>query len=1344
MIKLFRKIPLPTKLLMVALLPLIFLLVFAMQILTSKQNNIRTVEKIRMQASYASEFLKAVDELQLERKSSYQFLLNPGDKGIELQLQRSRTDAALKKLDDLVKDETPEYREYALLNFLERARQRVDLRNLPPSVLVEYFSNILQRMTFSIPNVENVPVLEPISDKLNAQKQITIMVSYLGAANLNMYENQLRSKFSIDEMTPSLMAYVMYVANEKEFLAEASPSVAARYAQVKGSQPMQYGINYYNSILASPTFEAKQLDAEEWFRVSTDAVNELKKLQREMIKEASAGTNAIYESEKAMRDRTILLLAIIVVFVVSIVMITIRTISGTLLELKHAAEKIAIGNTGLQLRVETKDVIGELTRSIIAIDMSNNSLSKAAEAIGKGHFDVTITPRSEEDILSNAINVMKADLKEFTRASQQKVWLQTGLSRVDQNTRGEKDLASLTNDSLTALTEYLNAQVGLFYVMREHEELALMAGYGASGDALQQVKPGETMVGEAARQKRIMRLEGAPHDFIRVTSGSGSTVPRNIIVVPLVHNNSVEGVIEIASVHAFDEMTMQLLEQASVSIAVALHSAKNRIRLQDLYEETQAQAEELQTQHNELENINAELEAQAQKLQASEEELKVQQEELQNANSELEIRTRLLEKKNQQIVETNLEIQRKADELALTTKYKSEFLANMSHELRTPLNSILLLSRLLSENIEKNLNIEQIEYARVIQNSGQGLLALIDEILDLSKIESGKMTLDIERMPVETTVSNLKAIFTPIAREKNLDFTVNIEEDVPRWIETDSMRMEQILKNLLSNALKFTPRGSVRLDIALDRQSAEKIRFTVTDTGIGIPKEKQQVIFEAFQQADGSTRRKFGGTGLGLSISRELARLLGGEIQLESEANKGSAFSLVVPKDIRGKVAAAGGHGESEEGTVGTETRTENEAENTASKSRYVVRTIPKGIPDDRDTLKPGDKVIMIVEDDTSFAKSLQKLTREKGYKTISIVRGDHVIPMAEKYSPTGILLDIKLPVKDGWDVMDELKRNPATRHIPVHVMSSGEFKKESKMRGAVDFINKPVAMEQLQHIFEKIEHVINKTSNKVLIMEDNPKHARALSYFLDTFDINTEITHSLEAGVKAIRKKDVDCVILDMGIPAQSAYATLEQIRQTTEFDDVPVIVFTGKNLSKSETARIKQYADSIVLKTANSYRNVLDEISLFLHMVEESANEKKTSRRKLGVLDGVLAGKKVLVADDDVRNVFSLTKALQAHKMEVLSAADGKEALRLLEENPDVSIVLMDMMMPEMDGYETTSIIRSNPKFTGLPVIAVTAKAMTGDRERCIKAGASDYISKPVDVDQLLSLLRVWLYHQ
>lgn len=981
--------------------------------------------------------------------------------------------------------------------------------------------------------------------------------------------------------------------------------------------------------------------------------------------------------------------------------------------------------SNLQKELELKD---QEIRGRISI------IQDIAGKISAGDYKIRVNDEEKDELgsLSWSLNKMAESLETSFTKLYHKEWLQGGIAKLNEIMVGEKSTEVLTKDIIRFIAEFTESHVAAFYLYEDDQRLRLAGGFALENSPEREVIIlGEGVVGQSAvNGKPLVINEVSPGDII-ISYASGGIKPTGIAAIPVYHEFKLIGVIELGSVTGISESMLEFMSEITNNIGIALYTSHIRKKQQELLEETQAQAEELQTQHSELENLNSELEIQTQKIQASEEELKVQQEELMQSNQELEERSRLLEEKNQVIVERNLDIQQKAEQLELSTKYKSEFLANMSHELRTPLNSILLLSRLMSENT--SLDKEQVEYAEVIQSAGQGLLSLIDEILDLSKIESGKMDLEFGPVTFQEIINDLRPLFEPIARDKNLELRLVIDPSAPELMVTDKLRLEQILKNLLSNALKFTSKGSIVLNIS-QPERAGFIRLSVKDTGIGIPEEKQQQVFEAFQQADGSTRRKFGGTGLGLSISRELAKLLGGEIRLVSKPGEGSEFILQLPSSQSKKSQTK--EPEVQEAIM-TEPASEPEPE------RFRTAVIPADIDDDRHKILPEDKVILIVEDDTVFAKALLDYTRKQKYKGVVAVRGDQGLEMAILYRPIAILLDIQLPVKDGWEVMEELKSNPSTRHIPVHIMSSMEVKKESLMKGAVDFINKPIALNDMGRIFRKLEEALSRHPGKVMIIEENPKHARALGYFLSNFNINSEISGTINDSINLLNKKEVDCVILDMGIPDQNAYKTLELVKATPGLENLPIIIFTGKNLSKGEESRIRKYADSIVIKTAHSYQRILDEVGLFLHLVEDNKQGQETVRnKKLGGMDEVLKGKTVLVADDDVRNIFSLTKALEKHNMNVISAVDGKEALKILEENPGVDIVLMDMMMPEMDGYESTARIRQNPKYKQLPVLAVTAKAMMGDRERCIRAGASDYISKPVDIDQLISLLRVWLY--
>ncbi|RYY41677.1 MAG: response regulator [Chitinophagaceae bacterium] len=1342
--KIFFKLPLPIKLMLVAFIPLILLVFFAIQIFREKGERMDLLSNYLRSSNRSVHVSGLVDALQAERRYAFGYSLRHEFRS-ELVNQRGRTDAAVQQLVG-TDSSLDGLASYTFLDSLSSIRRQLDEDLLSPPMVMNYYTNAIFRVNaFNNVTAGGNPLLRPVNDELVGQKLLSEMVTYLGILRASIYMQMHLKQLSPSSVEGLRGVYDIYKSFEKEFDLRGSDSAKNALHHLQNRSLLRPTNQYLDTMFLEGRIDSAY-SAERWWDISANAVDQLRSLQRATMSIAQRGVQELYDHESDSRNNTLIYLILALLLVAFIVSSVIVNISRQLNDLNDAAVRIARGETGVEVEQGADDVVGSLASSVRAIDRSNQQLSIAADAIGSGNFNVDVQARSEADVLGTAVVRMRDDLQQYARDNEDKLWQASGVELVSDSLRGDKDPRALAEDALNAIAEYCGAAVGLLYV-RQSEHLEHQASYAVDdADRVpQRIAFGETLVGQVAQKRKLMVLANVPDNFIRVRTGIGESAPTQLVLLPLVFNDRTEGVLELGSMQAFEPRVFALLQQLQPVVGVALHTARNRARLHELLQETQAQAEELQAQHQELENINAELEAQAEKLQASEEELRVQQEELMEANQELEERSRLLEERNTLIAQRNREIQQKAEELAVSTRYKSEFLANMSHELRTPLNSILLLSRLLSENNEMNLSGDQVEYAQVIQSSGQGLLALIDEILDLSKIEAGKMELEFLPMSPAATVHDLKGMFVPIAQDKGLAFEVNVDATLPAQVETDKMRLEQVLKNLLSNALKFTTEGKVSLNVSSGAPGY--VRFAVKDTGIGIAPEKQALVFEAFRQADGSTRRKFGGTGLGLSISRELTRLLGGELQLESEPGKGSTFFFELPMTRQIAEAAAGPP------PAALPTRPEPPAQpvpaaGAAEPAAGAIPAkrpnnleVPAPVPDDRDTASPGEATILIIEDDTHFAKALLDFTRKQGYKGLVAVRGDEGIELARHYLPKGILLDIQLPVKDGWEVMDALKQDPHTRPIPVHMMSSLEARRESRMKGAIDFINKPMAFEQMQEVFRRIEEVVSKENKKVLIVEENTRHAQALAYFLETFNVNAQISGSVQDSGVALQREDVDCVILDMGVPDPHAYETLESLKQKAGLESLPIIVFTGRSLSRNEELRIKQYADSIVVKTAHSYQRILDEVSLFLHLVEEQ-DDKPRKKRKLGAMSEVLEGKKILIADDDVRNIFSLSKALEPHGMEVLSATDGREALQQLEAHPDIDVALMDIMMPEMDGYQAMQEIRRRPEFRNLPIIAVTAKAMSGDREKCIQAGASDYISKPVDVDQLLSLLRVWLY--
>ncbi len=946
------------------------------------------------------------------------------------------------------------------------------------------------------------------------------------------------------------------------------------------------------------------------------------------------------------------------------------------------------------------------------------------------------------------INTNLTALKKAEADNANKNWLLSGSFELNEKTRGERGEKDLAQAVIEQLCTYLNAQIGVIY-LSENGQLHLSGSYAfhVRKNNSSVIKIGEGLVGQAAAEKKTIVFTDVPSDYIQVNSGLGGAPPRNIIVAPMVQDGMVKGVIEIGSVRAFSQLEMDLLKMVMESLAIIFNAAQSRTRMKELLEETQRQAEELQAQQEELKQSNEELQEKTLLLEKSEAELKAQQEELQQTNEELEEKANLLETQKEKLENAKMDIETKARELEVTSKYKSEFLANMSHELRTPLNSILILSQLLSENKNKLLGNKEIEYSKNIYNSGTDLLNLINEILDLSKVEAGRMELEITEVPFEEVSRDLQAIFNELARSKSVEFRIDMQSTTS-LMATDKQRLEQILKNLLSNAFKFTPpNGRVSLVIrAADKNglfknrklgaSGDVIAFEVTDTGIGIPPEKQGLIFEAFQQADGSTKRRYGGTGLGLSISRELAAALGGEIQLLSEENKGSTFTLFLP------VIFDGSHLQSADRKI--ELRTAQPAPST---SKEPFKSLPPesdpNIRDDRHAIGPNDRVILIMEDDLEFSQILLDFVRERNYKGIIADRGNSGLSYARYHRPDAILLDMKLPVMDGGEVLRHLKNDPELRHIPVQIISGYDRKKESLELGAFSFLRKPIDRNDLKKVFDDIEDFVNKKLKKLLIVEDNKTQSQAIRELIGNGDVKSHAAFSGKEAIDLLLGEDFDCVILDLGLPDMTGFDLLEKIKSNDILKDVPIVVYTGKDLSKEESGRLMKFANTVVLKTADSQERLLDETMLFLHRVESSLpKEKQNIIRKLHKMDEVLQNRKVLVVDDDIRNIYSLTNALEEEGIKCITAENGRVALEVLRDAPGIELILMDVMMPEMDGYEATRAIRGMQKFEKIPIIALTAKAMKGDRDKCLEAGMSDYITKPVNIDQLLSLMRVWMY--
>ena len=979
-----------------------------------------------------------------------------------------------------------------------------------------------------------------------------------------------------------------------------------------------------------------------------------------------------------------------------------------------------------------KDLTGNV--NLLADNLTNQvrAIAEVATAVTKGDLtrSIQVEARGEVAELKDNINTMIDNLRLTTDRNTEQDWLKTNLARFTGMLQGQRDLGTVGRMLLSELAPLVNAQQGVIYQMGGNEPasdpgtLVLLSTFADTPEGyLGEVRIGQGLVGQCAAGKRRMLITDLPKGTAPIHSGLFKAKPKNVIVLPVLFEDRVKAVIELASLSAFTASHLAFLEQLTASIGIVLNSIEATMQTEALLKQSQQLAIELQTQQKELQQTNEQL---AQKAQ-----------ELATQNYEVE-------RKNQEIEQARRALEEKARELALTSKYKSEFLANMSHELRTPLNSILVLGQQLAENPDGSLSAKQVEFARTIHGAGTDLLNLISDILDLSKIESGTVSVEAEEIFFGALLETVSRPFRHEAENRKLAFEVTADPSMGRSLVTDSKRLQQVLKNLLSNAFKFTEQGSVHLRVScasigwsfdhpILSGAGSVIAFEVTDTGIGIPAEKQRIIFEAFQQADAGTSRKFGGTGLGLAISRELANLLGGEIQLKSMPGQGSTFTLYLPQTYVGPAAPSVGKVE------------KNGVAPAAPTFLTTVSVVEQDSrpEDDRDRLADGDPVLLIVEDDPHYARVVCDLSRDKGFKVLVAQSGTEALALAREFSPTAISLDVFLPDMLGWTVLNHLKQDSRTRHIPVQMLTLDEDRHHGLSRGAFSFVTKPSTPEELESALTRIREYSQPRRKRLLVVEDNPAEQLSTRELLGYEDIDIDVVDTGSAALNALSKTSYDCVVLDLRLPDMTGFQVLEELRDTPGLRDLPVVVFTGRELTADEDAKLHTLARSVVVKDVESPERLLDETALFLHrVISDLPDEKQRMLDRLHQSDDALADRKVLVVDDDVRNIFALSSVLERRGMKVLSAGTGREAIATIESTPDLAIVLMDIMMPEMDGYETMQVIRQNQALRRLPIIALTAKAMKGDRERCLEAGASEYLAKPVNTEQLLSALRTWLH--
>jgi HAMP domain-containing protein/signal transduction histidine kinase/CheY-like chemotaxis protein len=974
-----------------------------------------------------------------------------------------------------------------------------------------------------------------------------------------------------------------------------------------------------------------------------------------------------------------------------------------------------------------KDLTGNVNLLAANLTTQVRAIAEVATAVTKGDLtrSIQVETRGEVAELKDNINTMIANLRETTESNREQDWLKTNLAKFTGMLQGQRELNTVGQMLLSELAPLVNAHQGTVYHLAEiagHLELKLLSSYADSDDVRGTIQPGEGLIGQCALEKKRLLLTNVPADFVKIASSLGQARQLSIVVLPVLFEGQTKAVIELATIQNFSDGSLAFLDLLTQSIGAVFNTIEATMRTEGLLKQSQQLTVELQARQSELQQTNEELGNKARLLAE------------QNAE---------VERKNAEVEQARHALEEKAAELALTSKYKSEFLANMSHELRTPLNSILILSQQLAENPAKNLSPKQVEFSRNINSSGSDLLNLINDILDLSKIESGTVTVDVEDISFAALHENIERNFRHVAEAKNLPLHVIFGDDLPRAMASDPKRLQQILKNLLSNAVKFTAHGYVEVRVALASVgwtpdhpvlsvAQQVVCFAVSDTGIGVPPEKQRLIFEAFQQADAGTSRKYGGTGLGLAISRELALLLGGEIKLVSTPGKGSTFTLFLPVLYAGPDTS----------------RTIPLRHSVAPSAKPQTLTVlapprEEHIEDDRNSIEEGDPVLLIIEDDPHYARILLGLARDRGFKGIVAMKGALGLSLARQFRPSAISLDIFLPDMLGWTVLNQLKLEPTLRHIPVQIVTLEEERQHGLAHGAFSYIVKAPTTESLESSLARIKDFTVPRKKRLLVVEDNEIERQSIIELLGYEDVKIVAVSDGTNALHALISEKFDCVVLDLRLPDMSGFDLLEKIHAEPELSDVPVVVYTGKDLSGDEQAHLKAMAKSIVLKDVQSPERLLDETALFLHrIVTELPIEKQQMLERLHRSSDVLRDRKILVVDDDARNIFALTSLLENHDMEVMSVTSGQSAIDLIHGTPDLSIVLMDIMMPDMDGYQTIREIRKSPEFRTLPIIALTAKAMKGDREKCLDAGASDYISKPVNTDELLSLLRIWLF--
>ena len=1219
------------------------------------------------------------------------------------------TDKAHAELADYMRDNEIPFHEVSLYYDLQNFRKHLRDENIDVNDYEAFFSFYREQLMKRV-NINK----SAITDRL----LISTLDAQVYLINAKQQLGRLRTLFNFQGEVPNkadialiIDFTALYQLNIENFLKSASQDLTGKYFSILTGDIVEV-YNLLDAIKKNPSTDLSDYDKLEWHEKFSASMNKLKEVEDYTMNFAELTIHNLVNLKKRQMIISSGLTFLLVTVTLLIALYIISFITRNIENLRLASENLSKGITDIKLKITSKDEFGSLTKSFLKMSDRNAELSAVAENIGRGNYDIMIEPRSREDILGNAIISMKKNLKSLSEENKQRTWLLNGISLINDKISGGRDIKTISKILIDQICTYISCEAGVLFYANDDNKFVFSAGYGIKEKNFLNTsfEAGENIAGEVVIQKKIRILDEVKPENLNFKTALSDTRPASILIAPFMYSNDVTGIIELASGKKFTGLEIEFIKEISEKVGIVFQTIRAGEQTRMLLLETQNQAEELEMQQEELRKTNDELISQTESLQASEEELKMGQEELHEKNLELERQNTLLE-------EARKAIEQKIQEVETVNKYKTDFLANMSHELRTPLNSIMILSKLLNEELTK-LNLKkQSEQSQVIYNSGVDLLKMVNEILDLSKIESGRFELEIKETDVKK-LSDQKE-FDQIAQEKKITFIKHISRDAPSKIYTDEFRLRQILKNILSNAFKFTIQGTVSFKIYAVKKSVQYesptlqllkdiIAFEISDTGVGIPLNQQNLIFDAFKQADASTTRKYGGTGLGLSISKELAHALGGEIQLESEEKKGSRFTLFLP--VKSPLYRS-------------KTGTQNK-----SPEEHKITDIIIDQPN-----KSSLKNILIVEDDRAFNNILSDFIRNKGFTVWQAFSGSEGMSLLSE-KPDAVILDITLPDIAGWEILKKIRSNSVLREIPVHVMSAYDVDNKKKHLYN-EFIPKPVTLEKLNKALTYISSGKN-TIKRVLIIEDNKTENDAISQLLISAGLQPIQAFNGQDAIGQLDKNDPDAIILDLMLPDSPGYDLMKKIRAKSKGSDIPIIIYTGKDISRSEEQQLRKYANTIIIKNEYSYQRLRDEIKLFL----ESVNHKMGP----GIVfypSEILRDKKALLVDDDIRNIYSIYNFLEREGMSIDVANNGKEALEILEKK-EFDVVLMDIMMPEMDGIECTMKIRQNKKFRNLPVIALTAKAMKEDKEKCLNAGASDYISKPVDIQKLITLIRMWVY--